>query len=169
MRRGEGKDEDLMTEAVSLVKRIECRYPSRPDPATIGFNNLGWLFVYLGSDPMYRFDEQGRLRRAFVDGYLFRTTGQTLARLERQTETSSGSAATQVESTLSRNDLSQIELDAFRLRMLQELNELLHGLRCGSIDRQHPSDAIDLKPQFEEALMRVLESPDFLAPAIVRR
>ena len=63
MARNEADHEDLMRDAVSLVKRIECRHSSRPEPAVVGFTLLGWLFVYLGSDPMYRLpDEHGRLR-----------------------------------------------------------------------------------------------------------
>ena len=81
MARNEADREDMMSEAVSLIRRIEYLTPARGAPILAGFNAFGWLFVYVGNDVMYRFDEQGRLRRAFVDGLLYRTEGSTLAML----------------------------------------------------------------------------------------
>jgi hypothetical protein len=165
----ENGNEDLMKEAVSLIKRIEFRSPKQQDLVVLGFNNIGWLFVYRGSDPMYRFDEQGRLRRAFVNGLLYRTEGQTLAMMERRSSRTSSGYDPQSESILLRRDLQTDELDRFRTRMRSELEEVIIGLCEGEITRQHPVDAVGLVPQFLAALDRVLNSKDFLAPAIVRR
>lgn len=167
MARNEADHEDLMRDAVSLVKRIEFRHPSRSEPSLVGFNALGWLFVYLGTDPMYRFDEQGRLRRAFVDGRLLRTEGDTLATMERQ-RNSEGDPKV-ARSTLLRRDLSPSELDAFRARMRRDLVELSEGLVSAAILRQHPADMPQLLDELQSGLRRVLESPEFLAPALVRR
>lgn len=167
MAKNEADAEDLMRDAVSLVRRVECQYSSRPKPSLVGLNDLGWLFVYLGTDPMYRFDDRGRLRRAFVDGRLVRTEGTTLASMERQ-RTSNGNPAA-AGSTLVRRDLSPMELNAFRDRMRQELNELSEGLVSGVILRQHPVDMPDLVDGIQTALRTVLNSTEFLAPALVRR
>ncbi|MEZ6044739.1 MAG: hypothetical protein R3C11_03990 [Planctomycetaceae bacterium] len=44
---------------------------------------MGAAFLYLGPDPVYHFDAAGRLKRAYVEGLLYRTQESTLARLER--------------------------------------------------------------------------------------
>ena len=169
MARNEADHEDLMRELVSLVMRVECRQSSGHEPSIAGFNSLGWLFVYLGSDPMYRFDEQGRLRRAFVDGKLLRTTGQTLAIMERHGSSESTNPIHRAESTLLRRDLSSAELEAFRKRMRKDLDDLSEVLRTGEITRQHPADDIGLIGQLQKGFRVVLDSREFLAPAIVKR
>ncbi len=169
MRRDENDQEDLMKEAVSLVKRIEFRYPAEQQPVVLGFNSLGWLFVYLGDDPMYRFDELGRLRRAFVDGKLFRTGGHTLAMMDRQKDQVCPERPSMSASILLRRDLSAEELDAFRVRVRRELEELSDGLCHGELTRQYPPDEAGLILQFEQAIKNVLASRVFLAPPIVRR
>ncbi len=168
MARNESDHEDLMSEAVSLVRRIEYRYQSRQEPSVIGFNRLGWLFVYLGSDPMYRFDERGRLRRAFVDHRLYRTTGKTLAVLERHRTESTIDHAAQ-DSILLRRDLSPAELVDFRDRMRDELEVLKYGLKVGTVLRQHPADLEGIITEVQDSLDHVLTSAEFLAPAIVSR
>ena len=169
MARNEADREDLMREAVSLVKRIECRCPSRKEPVVVGLNVLGWMFVYLGSDPMYRFDERGRLRRAFVDGFLFRTEGQTLAVLDRRRNLEPSETAALQKATLYRRDLNPVELDAFRRRMQIELEEVSEGIRIGGVTQQHPEDVLGIADEIERKLRLVIESREFLAPAIVRR
>jgi hypothetical protein len=167
MAQNEADHENLMREAVSLVKRVECQYAGRTQPSLLGLNANGWLFVYLGTDPMYRFDERGRLRRAFVDGRLFRTEGSTLAAMQRKRRPASDAEV--ATSTLLRQDLAPSELNAFRERMFRELTELNEGLAAGVILRQHPIDATQLVDQLRKALKAVLESTEFLAPPLVKR
>ena len=76
--------EDLFAEATALVRRIELRVPGEPHPVVAGCRASGAWSVYFGPDPCYHFDEQGRLRRAFVDDRLYRTQGNTLAQLSRK-------------------------------------------------------------------------------------
>ena len=161
--------EDLMREAVSLTRRIECLFPGRADVVVFGFNDLDWLFVYPGGDTMYRFDHEGRLRRAFVDGLLYRSSGQTLAELTRQGEQKPSTANGRPESILLRRDLSADELNRFRKAVLTEIETFCRGLRDAAITRRSPPDLSDPIPQFEQGLQRVLDSKSFLAPAIVRR
>lgn len=166
MKRDEHGREDVMREAVSLNERIEFRLPSTSEPIVLGLNQFGWLFVYIGSDPMYRFDHLGRLRRAFVDGFLFRTSGKSLARLDRRGVVD-GPQST--ESVLLRQDLSAQELDEFRLRMRFQIEELLKHLNPEAVTRHFPDEASNLVARFRDALGIVVNSGEFLAPAIVRR
>lgn len=166
MKHDESGNEDLMREAVSLIERIEFRSPSLSGPITLGLNKQAWLFVYLGDDPMYRFDQQGRLRRAFVDGFLFRSAGQTLVRLER-TGVTDEKATT--ESVLLRRTLTPTEFEEFRDRTRSKLAALSQHLSERSISRQYPESATNLAARFQSALQTVLEAKEFLAPAIVRR
>jgi len=57
--------------------------PGEPENVIARFRADGSPSIYFGSDPVYHFDEAGRLRRAFVEEQLFRTQGDTLARLTR--------------------------------------------------------------------------------------
>ena len=169
MRHDDGGREDLMTEAVSLVPRVEIQDPSSVDPVVLGLNKLGWLFVYFGYDPMYRFDDAGRLRRAYLEGRLYRTSGRTLAVMERQSDKGSANSEIRSESILLRRDLSQTELGEFQKRLQNELRGLRNRLVHAVILRQQPEGQSDLVRQFEHALDSVLESSEFLAPAIVLR
>ena len=166
MKRDEHGNEDLMREAISLIERIEFRSPSCPDPITLGLNKHEWLFVYFGSDPMYRFDQLGRLRRAFVDGFLYRSAGKTLARLERRGPDGDSQST---ESILLRQDLSVGELEEFRIRTRLRIDELLKHLCAAAVTRQYPENLTDGVDRFRAALGNVINSRDFLAPAIVRR
>lgn len=161
-------NDDLMSEAVSLVPRLECRCHPWAEPVLLGLNKLDWLFVYIGSDPMYRFDELGRLRRAFVDGKLLRTTGQTLAVMDRQS-TSRLPDPQRTESILLRHDLSSDALWEFQQRVRTDLQALANALSDAEILRQHPVEMPDIRQPFESALRRAMTSREFLAPAIVRR
>ena len=166
MARNEADREDLMEEAVSLVRRIEFQSDLFSEPLKAGFNSHGWLFVYLGNDLMYRFDEQGRLRRSFVDGRLYRTQGETLAVMIRERVFKSGEP---IESNLVRQDLSGEQLETFRLRMHSNLILVIECLRTGVVTRQHPAEMPGIAGEVEARIQQVLNSHEFLAPAIVRR
>ena len=166
MARNEADREDLMEEAVSLVRRIEFQSELFSESLMAGFNVQGWLFVYLGNDLMYRFDEQGRLRRSFVDGRLYRTQGRTLAVMDRQRVFKSGEP---VESNLVRQDLSVEQLEEFRLRMHSNLELVTECLRTGVVTRQHPAETSGIADEVESRIRQVLNLKEFLAPAFVRR
>ena len=160
MARVEAEREDLMAEAVALVRRIELRTPGRDETVVVGFRANGWLSIYLGPDPMYQFDEQGRLRRAFIDGLLYRTQGTTLAQLRRERD--------DVETTLLRRDLTESELVEFRSVMLTVIASLYNQLvqRLAVMTRQVPAEDDQLLNDLATGLDRVLKSPAFLAPSI---
>lgn len=160
MARVESDREDLLREAVALVRRMELQ-PAGDDPAiVVGYRATGWLSIYFGQDMMYQFDERGRLRRAYVDGLLYRTQGTALAQLRRQ--------RTESETLLVRRDLEGDELAAFQTRAHENVHRLHNGLTEGAfvIARQIPLDDSTMSGDVVKSLGTVLNSPEFLAPAI---
>ena len=83
MARIESDREDLIREATALQQRVEWAVPGEPEPVVTGFKRDGSLSVYFGQDPVYQFNPTGQLRRAYVEDFLFRTQGDTLARPPR--------------------------------------------------------------------------------------
>ena len=162
MARVEADREDLLKEAVALVRRAELQSSPDEDSIMVGFRNTGWLSIYFGPDCMYQFDEAGRLRRAYIDGLLYRTQGAALAQLERQ--------RSDTETALIRRDLSESALSAFRAATFAKITWFLDQLAKGSITalRQIPSDDALLIQDIVEFLNAVLTSPQFLAAPIKR-
>ena len=151
--------DDLIREATALVRRAEFHIPGDAEPVVVGFRSNAALSVYFGGDPVYHFDAEGRLRRAFVDGQLYRTQGETLTRLRR--------VRTESRIVLHRQDLSPIELDRFRHIMRDRLRRLQTALQ------QHEArflrcvlDDDDLRPQLNDRLEPCLAAGTTLAPSI---
>ena len=86
MARQESDRDDLMGEATALVRRAEWKPLSGVEAVVTGFRRDGSMSLYFGADPVYHFDETGRLKRAFLAGRLYRTQGTTLAELTRRRE-----------------------------------------------------------------------------------
>jgi hypothetical protein len=105
MAREEADREDLMEEAVSLVHRAELNVRGFPDLIIAGCRATGAWSFYFGSEPVYQFDPEGGLRRAFVNGKLYRTQGETCAELTRNREPG--------KAEFDRHDLSGEELKQF--------------------------------------------------------
>ncbi len=162
MARNESDREDLMQEATGLVCRAEWRVSFQADVIVAGFKRNGSWSIYLGTDPVYQFDADGRLRRAFVGGDLWRTQGATLARLQRE--------RTEFESRFRRHDLTDSELIEFLRELRQQLAVFLTALDCGeaALLRQVPGDA-DVTTELKTALRSVLSQDISLAPAIPGR
>lgn len=163
MARNESDREDLIREAQGLPDRAEWLVPGEPEPVVTGIKRNGSLCLYLGADPVYQFDSEGRLRRAYVDGFLYRTQGNTLARIHRER-----SAA---ETTLVRHDLDDVELDAFLSAMSMRLQSLRDGLRsdCVRLLRSVERDLHFGLPDFAALIDVTLQSATVLAPAIPGR
>lgn len=159
MARQETDREDLMREAVALARRVECEVPGEVDSVISGFRRNRWLSIYFGSDPVYHFDDEGRLRRAFAGGLLFRTQGTTLARLER--------VRTQSATELQRRDLSERELSEFLAAMRTRLEKFVAALDAGvaRVRRQVPEEEA-VVPELIGAIRRILAQRNPLAPAI---
>ncbi|PHS15996.1 MAG: hypothetical protein COA78_04370 [Blastopirellula sp.] len=76
--------EDLLKEATGLVRRAEYQIPGFPGSVVIGFRKVGAMSLFLDQDPVYQFNTQGELRRAFVDGLLFKSEDGKLISMRRE-------------------------------------------------------------------------------------
>lgn len=159
MARHEADREDLMREATAFRQRAEFTVPGEPEPVFAGFRDDGRLSIYFGADPMYQFDPNGALRRAYVDGALYRSQGETLARLVRQ--------RLEKETILQRQDLTFDELFTFLAQMRQRCERLWTSLRSGAAQtvRRVPEDE-EIVPRLTTSLKSVLLSLHALARVI---
>ena len=123
MDRHEADREDLIREAVALKTRVEWYVPGESEPVVTGVRSDLSLSIFFGQDLVYHFNSEGQLRRAYVDGFLFRTQGCTLARLQRKR---SGA-----ETILMRNDLTGLELAEFLASMRSRLAALRTAVQNG--------------------------------------
>lgn len=162
MSRHETDREDLMLEATAFTQRIELAVPLQSDSIVIGVKRNGAWSIYFGAEPVYQFDTSHRLRRAFTNGYLWRTQGTTLARLERERTAS--------QTNLVRHDLTPTELLDFLTSVRQRLSEFVSAWETGQVHclRQVPTDE-NLEPVILAALRSVLASGVELAPAVKGR
>jgi len=159
MARQSSDREDLMAEAITLSPRVSCLIPEHTEEIVAGRRADGRWSVFFGGDPVYHFDANDRLRRAFVRGHLYRSQGTTLARLTRQ--------ETPAETVLLRHDLEPAELNAFLLETQELLAQLAAAHQCRSIRvlQSIPGNAdflLELAPHLEA----VLNSSNLLAPAL---
>jgi hypothetical protein len=153
--------EDPMRDAVALTERVELRGTANGDTIVAGFRGDGRLLVYFGEDPYYQFDAQGRLRRALVDGRLFRTQGTGMVSLTRATRSDA--------TVLLRHDLDPDELAQFLRAMLTQVGALREGLATGAwkIVRQVPAD-VPIVERLVKSLEVISRAAGALAPAINR-
>ena len=124
MARNESDREDLIREATAMRNRIEWQIPGDSEPVFAGVRSDGSLSVYFGQESVYQFNSCGQLRRAYVDGFLYRTQGKTLAKLHRERSLN--------QTVLARNDLNSDELSLFLTAMDDRLRRLAASLSDGS-------------------------------------
>lgn len=148
-----------MAEAIALTPRAAFHIPDRCEEIVAGRRSDGRWSVFFGGDPVYHFDAEDRLRRAFVGGLLYRSQGTTLARLTRQT--------TPTETMLLRHDLNPVELAAFLAEMHYNLGQLARAFTQGAatIKQSVPDDA-DYLPELGRRLDAVLQDGCGLSPAL---
>lgn len=154
--------EDLMREAIALYPRAEFQVPQESEPVFWGQKRSGQYSFYFGGDPVYQFDEQGHLRRAYLDGHLYRTQGNTLARLTK--------VRTADSSTLERYDLKQAELEDVLHRMADRFTGLQTELedpeRFQLSEYLTDSTEEELREQIQVQIALVLQGATQLAPRI---
>ena len=160
--RVEADREDLLAEAVNLRERIELLVPGIDSPVIIGCNDLGHWSFYFGAEPMYRFDAEGRLRRAVRDGKLYRTQGATLAELTR--------VRLEQETQLQRRDMSSSEVEKL-LSEVQSHLQLLHREyifgQCQTL--REVGGREDFSVRLSAVLNGFKEKPIALAPALATK
>lgn len=146
MTRHEADREDLFAEATALVRRAELACPGLAEPVVAGFRRDGGLSLYLGGEPAFHFDPQGRLKRAYRGGRLYRTQGETLAELTRE--------RTPAVTLLSRRDLPPAECEAFVVEMCDLLKRVAGQIDRGeaTVVRQSPAEDEGLLGQIASAL-----------------
>ena len=154
--------EDLIREAVALPDRVELSVAGFEAPITIGFRANLAMSIFVGQDPVYQYDPDGRLRRAFVDGLLYRSQHTTLAMLKRE--------RTETQTILLRTDLGNTELALFQETM-SDLLRLLYQKLVGSEFRTLRSvpESADHVLRILAALKTVRQADPWLSPAIRRR
>lgn len=154
--------EDLMREAIALYPRAEFQVTQEAEPVFWGQKRSGQFSFYFGGDPVYQFDEQGHLRRAYLDGHLYRTQGNTLARLTK--------VRTADSSTLERYDLTQAELEEVLHRMADRFTGLQTELavpdRFPLTEYLADSTEQELREQIQSQIALVLQGATQLAPRI---
>jgi hypothetical protein len=192
MARTEADREDLMAEAVALVRRVELALPGQDEPLVCGFRRDGSFSVYVGQDPVFHFDSRLRLRRAYRGGKLYRTQGDTLAELTRvrrpkaesgrrkaeggqthpalnsQLSTLNSSTTHQTSTTLVRRDLPPAMSAEFLGEMQATLQSLQAAVAEGraTVHRQVPVDDTGLLTDVGRMLARIVETEPALAPTI---
>ena len=150
MARHEADREDLMAEATALRERVELALPGETEHVVAGFREDGRFSLYFGPDPAFHFDADGRFRRAFVAGRLYRSQKQTLARLTR--------SRTDEAVHLERHDLDPAELERFLADMKDHLNRLARALEenQAAVMQQIPAGA-DLRDKVARSLRSAME------------
>ncbi len=151
--------EDLMREATALGQRAEFRRPDAAETVIAGYRSDGSLSIYFGPDPCYHFNPDLRLRRAYVEGDLYRTQGTTLARMQR--------IRTHDAVVLQRHDLSPEECESFLDQADERLRTFAESLTSATADCVQcvPEDS-DIITRLTAHLSHIVTLPLALAPAI---
>ncbi|MCA9041177.1 MAG: hypothetical protein KDA65_12565 [Planctomycetaceae bacterium] len=159
----ESDREDLMQEATALVDRIELKLSAEGEAVIAGYRRNGSLSLFFGADPVYHFDQEMRLKRAYLAGFLFRTQGSTLARLERVRTVNP--QTNQMRTELHRHDLTSEELEHFQIQALSRLSGLQDELEMGAFEVQRQvSGEANLIGKISGDLMRIIGNNLPLAP-----
>ena len=124
MSRRESDREDLLREATALVQRAELSIPGYTEPVVVGFRRDGAASIYFGADPVYQFNTAGELRRAYIDGLLYKAERGQLLALTRERSDS--------ETALVRRELTLNETSALLASLYAKVDRLQATLAAGS-------------------------------------
>jgi hypothetical protein len=119
----ESDRDDLFAELKTACNRWELQPVGMTGTIVAGIRSDERLSLYFGPDVCFHFDGEHRLKRAYVHPFLYRTQGDTLARLHRH--------RTPSQTELQRHDLQQQELADFCREMLHLLHRLHAALVVG--------------------------------------
>lgn len=81
--------EDLLAEARNLVERVSLRFSSphlteEESEIAAGFRRDGGLAIFFGQQRVYQFTSAGELRRAYIDGLLYKAAAGKLVSMRRE-------------------------------------------------------------------------------------
>jgi hypothetical protein len=144
MARDESDREDLLRAATALVERIDlipsgvsliATSPLGVGHIVAGFRSDGALSIFFGEDPVYQFNVEGELRRAYRDGKLLKAVHGRLVALQR--------VRTEHEVQLVRHELSKAEEAAFLTQMCDLIRKFAALARANAFEvaRQVPEDS----------------------------
>ena len=157
MAQQESDREDLLREATALIERVELTTtdPTESDPTVVGFRRGGAASFFFGPDPVVQFNTARELRRAYVEGKLYKSeSGRLLAMTRRRTET---------ETQLVRHELSNAEASLIVETLQQRLVNLRDALSSGKFQ------IVGQEPPTADVVGRVrawlADLPDVLAVA----
>jgi phytoene dehydrogenase-like protein len=123
----ESDREELLREATALVERVELTIPGCQESIVVGFRRDGAASFFFGPDPVYQFNAAGELRRAYVNGLLYKAERGRLVALRRDR------SATEI--ALVRTELQDSEATAFLASLHERLAELHAALVATSYQR----------------------------------
>ncbi|MGI8979445.1 MAG: hypothetical protein ACR2FY_09480 [Pirellulaceae bacterium] len=126
MSRQESDREDLLREATALVERVELRLPEQPESIVAGFRRDGSASFFFGQSPVYQFNSRRELRRAFVDGLLYKADNGQLVEMRRE--------RTAVAVELRSRPLRDDESAKFLVDAENWLSNLRDALAAGTVD-----------------------------------
>jgi len=168
MTRHEKDRENLMKDAQALTRRVSFRSSSEEKSAPFlevvaGIRENGFLSVYFDQDPVFHFDDRNRLRRAFVDHFLYRSQGSTLARMRRE--------RTVEKTVLQRQDLNDHELEQFQSRTIDTVDRFLNFLNQSTacVEKIIPADDDSLVPEILVRLEEIKQQKCPLSPAMATK
>ena len=154
--------EDLMREATAFYPRAELQVDHELLPVFWGQKQNGSYSFYFGADPVYQFDQEGYLRRAYVDGALYRTQGNVLARLNRERNSN--------ESILKRYDLTKAESALMQQEMSQRFQKLDSTFSKNNEIRflrfLSDNSNCELQELIQHQIKQILQHSEQLAPRI---
>lgn len=135
MAREESDREDLLREATALVERVELMTLADGIHVVIGFRRDGSASFYFGVEPVYQFNVQGELRRAHLNGRLYKAESGKLIALDRH--------RTADEVQLIRSEVSRSQTNTLLSDLHQRLSELTERIREHRFQKigQVPTDA----------------------------
>lgn len=81
MARNPEEREELLREARALVVRAEIDVDGFDEQVVVGFRHGGAASLYFGQDVAYQFNAANELRRAYLDGAMYKSEERQLVRL----------------------------------------------------------------------------------------
>lgn len=127
MAREEQPREDLLAEAKNLVERVSlqlCAASDAENDVLAGFRRDGSLALFFGQQRVYQFTSTGELRRAFVDGLLYKAQAGALIAMRRErTPDAVDLLSTPLNAQATNEFLAQITCCLFELRRSLECRD----------------------------------------------
>ncbi len=148
MARQERPKEDLLRDATALVERVELRVEGFPEHVIVGFRADGAASFFFGEDPVFHFNAQHELRRAFRNDRLIKASHGELVALERHRQDG------QVQ--LVRHDLDRAEKAEWIERARKALLTIRESMAASRVTvvAQVPSD-VDLLPRIQATIASI--------------